>query len=77
MIAPKATALFWRICGDHRGINKLVVVPQDVISTLRKELERKRGFSIGADLDLTYAFHQLELAAYTTQCLAVATPWEL
>ena len=77
VIAPKATAPFWRICGDYRSINKYIIVPQDVIPNVRKELEKTKGFNIFADLDLANAFHQLRLAPYTAQRLAVATPWGL
>ena len=77
VIAPKATAPFWRICGDYRAINKYIVVPQDVIPNVRKELEKTKGFNVFADLDLANAFHQLKLAPYTSQRLAVATPWGL
>ena len=44
-------------------------------SPIRKELEKARGFSSLADLNLANACHQLELAAYTAQCLAVVTFW--
>ena len=77
VIAPKATAPFWRICGDYRGLNKYVVVPQDVIPTVRREIEKTKGFSVFEDLDLANAFHQLKLAPYISERLSVATPWGL
>ena len=73
----KATApLFWKICGDLGGINKFVVIPQDVIF-MNKELEKARVSSSLADLDLANALHELKLAVYTNQCLAVPSSWRL
>ena len=60
VIAPKATAPFWRICGDLGGINKFVMIPQDVIS-MNKELEKARVSSSLADLNMANALHELKL----------------
>ena len=51
VIAPKATAPFWRIVGDYRALNKYVVIPQDVIPNVRKEIEKTKGYKVFADLD--------------------------
>ena len=77
VLAAKATFPYVRICGDYRKINQYIVVPQDIIPFVRKELEKTRDFSIFADIDCMNAFHQLSLAPYTRERLAVATPWGL
>lgn len=77
VIAAKATFPFVRICGDYRRINRYIVVPQDVIPNVRKELEKTRDFHVYADLDCMNAFHQHALAPYTRERLAIATPWGL
>ena len=77
VLAPKATPPYVRICGDYRRINQYIVVPQDIIPNVRKELEKTRDFTVYADLDCMNAFHQLRLAPYTRERLAVATPWGL
>ena len=77
VLAPKATHPFERICGDYRRINQYIVIPQDVIPNVRKELEKTRGFHVYADMDYMNAFHQVALAPFTRERLAVATPWGL
>ena len=53
------------------------MIPQDVIPNVRKKLEKKREFAVFAGIDCMNAFHQLRLAPYTSERLAVATPWGL
>jgi hypothetical protein len=75
VIAPKATAPFVRICGDIRRINTCIVAQSDHIPAVRKEIEKARNFSLFNDADLHASFHQIPLAEYSSQRLAIQTVW--
>jgi hypothetical protein len=75
VIAPKVTAPFVRICGDFRRINTYIVAQSDNIPAVRKEIEKARNFSLFTDADLRASFHQIPLAEYSSQRLAIQTVW--
>ena len=75
VIAPKATAPFIRLCGDHREVNKYIMVGQYRIPILDQELEKIQKFKVFLDLDLKNAFHQIRLGEYTSRLLSIVTPW--
>jgi hypothetical protein len=66
---------FVRICGDFRRINTYIVAQSDHIPAVRKEIEKARNFSLFTDADLRASFHQIPLAEYSSQRLAIQTVW--
>ena len=75
VIAPKATAPFIRFCGDYVGINRFIVIGHYPIPHVQRQLEKIMKFCIFLDFDLANAFHQIRLAAITSKCLSIQTPW--
>ena len=77
VIAPKATAPFIRFCGDYREINAYLDIPQQPIPIVVHELTKAAGFKVYVDMDMTNSFHQIPLAASSSDLLSVQTPWGL
>ena len=77
VIAPKATALFIRICGDYRTINPYVCIPQEPIPHVQQSLAKAAGWKVFVDLDMTNSFHQIPIDDFSSNLLSVSTPWGL
>ena len=77
VIAPKATAPFIRLCGDHRPVNPFVSIPQEPIPHVQHAIAKAAGFKIFVDLDMTNSFHQIPISLSSSNLLTVSTPWGL
>jgi hypothetical protein len=75
VIAPKATKPFIRFCGDYVGINKYINVGHFPIPHVQRSLDKIAQYKVFLDVDLVNAFHQVKLAALTSERLSVQTPW--
>ena len=77
VIAPKATSLFIRFCGDYRAVNNFITIPQQPIPIVQYELTKAAKFKIFVDLDMADSFHQIPLSQEFSDILSVQTPWGL
>ena len=77
VIAFKAGPPGIRYCGDYRWLNPYLIVAQEYIPNVQRELEKASGFRIMGDVDATNCFHQWPLTERTSNLLAVQTPWGL
>ena len=75
VIAPKATHPFIRLCGDHREVNKHIMIGHYMIPVLDHEIEKISKYKVFLDLDLKNAFHQIKLGPTTSRLLSIVTPW--
>ena len=75
VIAPKATHPFIRLCGDHREVNKHIMIGHYMIPILDHEIEKISNYKVFLDLDLKNAFHQIKLGPTTSRLLSIVTPW--
>jgi hypothetical protein len=75
VVAPKATAPFFRICVDYRPVNVHVKVGHYPIPNVQQCLEKIAKFKVFLDLDWVNAFHQVRLGPRTSEILSVVTPW--
>jgi hypothetical protein len=75
VVAPKATAPFFRICVDYRPVNVHVKVGHYPIPFVQLCLEKIAKFKVFLDLDWVNAFHQVRLGPRTSEILSVVTPW--
>lgn len=75
VVAPKATAPFFRICVDYRPVNVHVKVGHYPIPFVQHCLEKIAKFKVFLDLDWVNAFHQVRLGPRTSEILSVVTPW--
>ena len=77
VIAFKAGPPGIRYCGDYRWLNPYLIVSQQYIPNVQRELEKAAKFRIMGDVDATNCFHQWPLSERTQNLLAVQTPWGL
>lgn len=75
VVAPKATAPFFRICVDYRPVNVHIKVGHYPIPFVQQSLEKIARFKVFLDLDWVNAFHQVRLGPRTSEILSVVTPW--
>lgn len=75
VVAPKATAPFFRICVDYRPVNTHVKIGHFPIPFVQHSLEKIAKFKVFLDLDWVNAFHQVRLGPITSERLSVVTPW--
>jgi len=75
VVAPKATAPFFRICVDYRPVNVHVKVGHYPIPHVQHSLEKISKFRVFLDLDWVHAFHQVRLGPLTAERLSCVTPW--
>ncbi len=75
VVAPKATAPFFRICVDYRPVNAHIKVGHYPIPFVQHSLEKIAKFKVFLDIDWVNAFHQVRLAPTTSERLSVVTPW--
>jgi len=75
VVAPKATAPFFRICVDYRPVNIHIKVGHYPIPFVQHCLEKIAKFKVFLDLDWVNAFHQVRLGPRTSEILSVVTPW--
>jgi hypothetical protein len=61
VVAPKATAPFFRICVDYRPVNLHVKIGHYPIPFVQHSLEKIAKFRVFLDLDWVNAFHQVRL----------------
>ena len=75
VIAPKATELFVRPCGDYKYINQFSVHEQHFIPVVLDELHKAQAGKVFGDYDMKNAFHQIPLDKETSDMLSIITPW--
>ena len=75
VVAPKATAPYFRVCVDYRPVNTHIKVGHYPIPFIQFSLEKIAKFKVFLDLDWVNAFHQVRLGPITSERLSVVTPW--
>ena len=75
VVATKATAPFYRICGDYAVfINNWVTTGHYPLPDVRSALVKITGFKYFIDLDMRNSFHQIKLDESTSHLLSLQTP---
>ena len=72
VIADKATAPFYRICGMYNiFVNKYIKTGHAPIPHVLDSLQKITGFKVFADLDMSNSFHQLPLSLEASEVLSL------
>ena len=77
VVAPKATTPFIRLCGDYRGVNEYIRIPQEPIPHVQQSIAKAAGWKVFIDLDMTNSFHQIPIDNSSSELLSVSSPWGL
>jgi hypothetical protein len=75
VVATKATAPFYRICGDYSVfINNWITTGHYPLPDVRSALVKITGYKYFIDLDMRNSFHQIKLDESTSHLLSLQTP---
>lgn len=67
----------WRICGDYRRLNELMISDRYPIPHLQDFAHKLHGCMVFSAIDLARAYHQIPMATQDKEKTALITPFGL